>query len=372
MLQDHWWPEVGGGPNHVRDLSESIEQAGHEVDVYTRALRSGGELYDSREQLGEDIDVVRRGPTTEFHNPIGRITTTLSIVPWSSLSKYDIIHTHTFLPAVSGKLASLISGTPVVLTVHGTAIPSGVGLSNSGIRNKIEREIEKVLLLRLNYNYVISVNQEHLDLLSPKHKNIEYIPNGVDIDRFQTDGKDSGYVLYLGRLAREKRVGDLISAFCEIANEHEDLELVIVGDGPERENLEQAARETPFAGRIQFKGRVPDKEIPEYYSRASVFVLPSIWEGHPLTLLEAWASKTPVVTTNVEGIREFVKHERNGYLVEPKSPDEIAEGIRFLIENQNLKEQIIEKAYSEVVQEFSWESAAQETIRVYREIIDGY
>ncbi|MBP1691214.1 MAG: glycosyltransferase [Bacteroidetes bacterium] len=153
-------------------------------------------------------------------------------------------------------------------------------------------------------------------------KKIVVIPNYVDTERF-SPAPVSAYrwdVLFVGRLVPQKNIAALLDALAPLP-----LRLGIVGQGP----LEAQLREHPASqmGKVDWLGRVPSQQLVEYFRSSRVFVLPSLFEGHPKTLLEAMASGVPVVGTNVPGIANVVIHEHNGLLCPPTS-----EGIRFAVQ----------------------------------------
>lgn len=370
MIQDDWWPRTGGGPVHVKELAVALAEGfSYEVDIYTRALRQDGERFESRETYADGAVVVHRlGPCTEYWNPVGRSASLLGPLLPVLRDEYDIVHGHTFLPALSTRLAGAVGDIPTVFTVHGTALTSGVGRDTSAL-SRVKRVAERQFVLGFDYDEVISVNREHLDLLKGNHESVTYIPNGVDIERFATDTKRvPGRILFLGRLAPKKRVSDLIRAYDQIATEYPESELVIVGVGPEKDSLEAEVRRRGLVDEVSFEGRVPDDMIPTYYGSASVFVLPSVWEGHPLTLLEAWAAELPVIATNVEGIREFVDHEQTGYLVEPEEPTELADALRTVLDDPERAAQWGKSGRDLVAKQYTWAGAAQRVDELYRRI----
>ncbi|WP_321112073.1 glycosyltransferase family 4 protein [Halorussus salinisoli] len=369
MIQDDWWPRTGGGPVHVKELAIALAKH-HDctVDIYTRALEKDGEQYTDTEQYQSgQVTVNRLGPCTEYWDAIGRMSTMITLIPQLLHGDYDVIHGHTFLPAVPTRVSGLLSGVPTVFTVHGTALTSGVGRDESVLAS-VKRRIEKQFVLGFDYDTVISVNHEHVDLLETDHEDVRAIPNGVDLDRFAVEAGRTQDVLFLGRLAPKKRVTDLITAFARVADEFPDSTLRIVGTGPKREALEKQVGNLGLSDRISFEGRVSDEMIPQYYASAGVFVLPSVWEGHPLTLLEAWAASTPVIASSVEGIEEFVDHDETGYLVPPKSPDELASAIRLALEDVDRAREWGQNARELVEEQYSWEGMADRTYDLYQDL----
>ncbi|WP_458208921.1 glycosyltransferase family 4 protein [Haladaptatus sp. NG-SE-30] len=371
MIQDDWWPRTGGGPVHVRELAISLaEQYGHNIDIYTRALRQDGRSHTDSETYADGlVSVTRLKPCTEYWNAFGRVTSLVTPLPALLAKDYDIIHGHTFLPAVPTRFGSMLSDAATVFTVHGTAITSGVGHDTS-LLGDLKLQIERQFVLEFDYDHVISVNTEHLDLLADHHSNLSPVPNGVDLDRFDVATESEDEILFLGRLAPKKRVSDLIDAFALIAADFPKTELVIVGTGPLEEELKTQAAQYDVANRIRFEGRVSDDAIPHHYRQARLFVLPSVWEGHPLTLLEAWAAELPVITSDVEGIAEFVEHEETGYLVPPKSPEKLADALRYSLSNPEVASEWATNAYELAKAEYSWDGVAARTNEIYERITD--
>jgi len=268
---------------------------------------------------------------------------------------------------LSGKL----SGSKSVLTVHGTALNSGTGVVNSPIKNKINRFFEKLFVLRFNYDGVISVNRNNMDLLKANHRSVEHISNGINTSQFspKATADDTDHVLFIGRLAQKKRVEDLLKAFETLSESTDDVRLIIAGSGPEEEKLKKLKQELNLGSGVEFAGRVSDEKVIELYAKADVFVLPSVWEGHPITLLEAWGSETPVVTTKVEGIQEYVTHRKNGYLVSAKSPEELAEGIQYALDNKDETTEWAAAAKELVERKYTWAGIADETLGYYRSLL---
>lgn len=375
MLQDQWWPRTGGGAVHVRDLSIALARhCGHTVDIYTRAyVDDGGTTHRGTETYAHGaVTVYRTGPVTAFYNPVGRLLSTVTPIPTLTRRDYDVIHGHTFTPSITTKLGAAVARVPSVFTVHGTAIPSGVGYAE-GTGSGVKRWLERLLVLHADFNHVVSVNEEHIELLREYHDSVSYIPNGVDLDRFtadRTSGQNKSFtVLFLGRLAPKKRVSDLIDALSYL-DDTTDVELIIVGNGPLRDDLETLATEREVADLVSFEGRVSDDVIPDYYADADLFVLPSVWEGHPLTLLEAWAASLPVVTTAVEGIREFVDHCETGYLVDAERPEQLAEAIEYVRTHPDEARAWGENGRSRVASHYTWRAVAERTESLYHSLVE--
>jgi len=370
MIQDEWWPRIGGGPIHVKQLAIALARHHNcEVDIYTRALKEDGETYSDTEHFESGkVTINRVGSARKYWDPLGRFQSLWTPLPGLLKGDYDIVHGHTYLPAIPTRISGALSDSTTVFTVHGTALTISVGRDET-ILARPKRVAEKVLVQRFNYDSAITVNKKHISLLENHHDDVYFIPNGVDIDRFTSESATSKDVLFVGRLAPAKRVTDLIAGFAKIEDQFPTSKLRIVGDGPKKDTLVEQAISLGIEDQVIFEGSVPRDRIPDILAKAGVFVLPSVREGHPLTLLEAWASGTPVIATEVEGIKEFVDHMESGYLISPKSPDELAEALKFVFNNPIETEKWASMGHDLVVNKYSWEEVAKKTYEVYKRAI---
>jgi glycosyltransferase involved in cell wall biosynthesis len=181
---------------------------------------------------------------------------------------------------------------------------------------------------------------------------------------------DDRLIISIGRLSKEKAHGDLIEAFRLLGttNPNSGCRLVIVGDGPERAGLEEAARASGQNDRITFAGQVSN--VQPFYAAADVFVLPSLSEGSPNVLLEAMAAEVPIVATAVGGVTEIVADEESSLLVPPKNPPALAAAIDRVLQDSALAQRLTTVASALAAREHSPEAYARSLISLYREVIE--
>lgn len=206
------------------------------------------------------------------------------------------------------------------------------------------------------------------------HEKCRVIPGGVNIQKFvysqsgerQVDRelklRGKPVVLFAGKLTKYKGVEYLISAARKIHGE-----VVILGDGPERERLREKAEKMNLTN-IHFVGHLGAgiKKLIPYYSRADVFVAPSVWdEPLGLVILESMACQTPVVVTRKGGIPLAVKDGYNGFFVRPRNSSEIVQKVNKLLDNEQLLYKMGQNARKSVEQKFSWEKIAARFERMY-------
>ncbi len=172
--------------------------------------------------------------------------------------------------------------------------------------------------------------------------NVHFTPNGIDKDNFSIDREsalkylklvDKPMVLYVGTLIDRKDVITLVKSMQGV-----DALLVIVGDGEQRVELEQTAKQLSVES--LFVGEVAPSEIPYWMAAATVFVLPSLYEGRPNVLIEALAAGKACIATNIKGTRELIHDGESGFLIEPKDIVSLHEKIILLLENEELRTKI--------------------------------
>jgi 1,2-diacylglycerol 3-alpha-glucosyltransferase len=174
---------------------------------------------------------------------------------------------------------------------------------------------------------------------------VSVIPTGIDLTPYKSaDGEivrdrlgweDDRVMVSVGRLAPEKNCSALIEAASYVLPEHPEFRVVIIGDGPDRENLEEYTRELGVEDRVEFTGKVPFEEIPSYLKAADFFGFSSFTETQGLVSLEALAAGLPVVAINATGTRDVVEDGKTGILTENSSKG-LAEGIRRMLEDDDL------------------------------------
>jgi glycosyltransferase involved in cell wall biosynthesis len=176
--------------------------------------------------------------------------------------------------------------------------------------------------------------------------------------------KGKKVVLFSGKLTPQKGVFYLIEAAQNIKGD-----IYIIGDGPERKNLEDLVYKFKLHN-VHFLGYMGDdkkEELEEFYYRADVFVAPSVWdEPLGLVILEAMAAKTPIIATRKGGIPIAVKNGVNGFLIRPKSSRQIAEACNRLLENDELRKRMGDASRETVQKKFTWKKIAQTYIRIYK------
>ena len=289
--------------------------------------------------------------------------------------KIDVVHSHWIIPSgLVGGIVRKIFGKPHITTAHAGDVFT---IRNSKILSKIGsvvfRNSDKVTANSIYTKNVI------LSIENTIKKNVEIIPMGVDTSRFNpnkaSDLRNSFSAEYLvlsvGRLVDKKGIKYLIMAMENVVKEFPSAKLIIGGSGPEREKLEQLSEGLNLQENVIFVGYIKNSDLPTYYASSDIFVLPSIetkggdTEGLGVVLLEAMACGTPVIGSDMGGITDIIKDERNGFLTRPKNPEDIAEKIIRLLSDGGSRQKFSEEGLKTVQEKFSWNIVTGKFVEVY-------
>ena len=280
-----------------------------------------------------------------------------------------VFHAHLpwALRCTPGLVAAALAGAPAVIATQ--QLYEGITSS---------RRILRQWLVGLGVDRYIAVSEEMARKLSatrlfPKRK-IEIIRNSVDLRRFSTergDGlrKDLGIdsnrpiVLTLARLDPQKGLYELLDAAVRVPS----AIFVVAGEGPERERLENRARSLGISGRVHFLGHRED--VPELLAASDVFVLPSLFEGLPLSVLEAMAAGKPVIATAIGGTREAVRDGETGLLVPPHDAAALADAIRSVSSDPPLAARLGAAGQERARREFSAERMVRQVEQLYDTVL---
>lgn len=212
----------------------------------------------------------------------------------------------------------------------------------------------------------LGVHPEKIAILSP---GIDI--GNLDIKRKNFINKKTGFnILFVGHCFPRKGIKYLIEAINELDQYHFTLDIVgDTGKDPKYyDSLVSFIVKNGLTNKVNFYGRVNQERLSEFYSNADIFILPSLWEGFGIVLLEAMYFKLPIIASSVAAIPELVKDGENGLLVPPQNPNSLALAIKKLIENPGLRKSMGENAYKKVINSYSWQSAGEKFYQILREI----
>ena len=282
--------------------------------------------------------------------------------------KIDLIHAHWIIPQglIAIIASALVRKHPATLiTAHGADVFTRQGTLTSALK--------RFVLNRCDHLTVVSKGMaEAVKELKPEC-NIDIIPMGTNLTHTFTpdDSKRTKpQLVFVGRLVEKKGVKYLIDAFQQLNSRYPDLELIIVGHGPEKESLQEYAHTLGISQNVQFTGGLPQEEIPAYLQQSSVAVFPFIQavdgdqEGFGLVLVESMGCGCATLTTDLPAVRDIINDRVTGLFIEEKNSNEIATRVSELLENDVLREKLSENGRNYVVSNFDWSVITKSYIRV--------
>jgi glycosyltransferase involved in cell wall biosynthesis len=345
--------EFGGSEKVILSLLDNINTELFDVVpiIYTRSDQTNNRFISRLEQMKKKYYFISVNKYKfKYLNPIINIVETYNIL---KTNQFDLLHTHGYRADVLGSITGKITGLSLISTCHGFIAND----TNLTLYNMIDR-----IILR-SFNKIITVSkgikddliksgihESHITVLQNAvsgHYSNELFSQNRQSKRklLKIDGKD--FVIgYVGRLSEEKGIKYLIEAGSLLLNESMPIRLLIIGEGPQKKEMEGLVKKANIGDNITFVGF--QSEIEEWLPAMDVFVLPSLTEGTPMSLLEAMAYGIPVVASAVGGVPQVIDSEQNGILVPPGKPQDIKDAIRFLYMNEDLRKSFSSEAQNKI------------------------
>jgi len=358
----------GGVETHVEELSRALLDIGHEVEIFTAT--------STRKSIGH-VSVKSFIPYFENKDLSGLFS--LPLISMKIDRGLDLLHAH--IPyCLAGAVIKRISKIPYVFTIHGTGLPH----DEISFYEKCRATLANLILRfgTMGSDAIITVSN-YTKILVKKYFNAEsaVMPNGVNSQLFNPDIDFEGieekynlnadrYILYVGRLVPLKGLDYLLQAAANLVRQF-DVQFLIVGSGPEKENLSHLAKRFGLSGCIKMLGKVTQEELLKLYSLSSAFVLPHPKEFFGVVLLEAMSCAKPVIGVDAGGVPEIIKDKENGLLVKPQDPTSLTYAIRFILENQKKARSMGEKGREIVEKEYDWRVVARRISLIYNKVLDN-
>lgn len=300
----------------------------------------------------------------------------------------DIVHSQSDMPDFLVSAGEV--SRPTVTTVHSTlerhyrTIRKSAAMS-SGLSSRESMKLTLGPLMTAienayytnDRNYISVSEWGRRELAAEKGidlRKIRAIHNGVDTEKYHPTLRErptealcnlrdlgSPIVLFLARLEMRKGITQFLRAIPRIRR-NTGAHFIIAGSG----HIPSPLRDTEGC---TYLGQIPHAETPYLYALSDIFVLPSLSENLPISILEAMASEVAVVATRICGIPEIIDHEKNGLLIRPNSADDIAEAVERLAESEDYRKSIARNGRSTVVERFQWKETIKKTVKYYEDIL---
>jgi glycosyltransferase involved in cell wall biosynthesis len=359
---------LGGGQIHLLTLCRGLDKTRIEASV---CARGGGPLEEEIRREGIRFLPVSFGKKTGWKSA-GEIARVLAI------EKFDIVHTHGGVAGFFGRRAAGKAGTPVIIhTLH--------GIHYLHYRNPMLKYLHILLERHFSRKTDAVVFVSDADFAAGRRfrlsagAKMRLIKNGIEVpppptadskraqEEWRTKlGLVPPVVGTVARLHRQKGVEYMLRAAPEILRHRPEAKIVIIGGGPLEKALRLKAAEMGLDRRVQLLGERTDaRTILDLFD---VFVLPSLWEGLSLALLEAAARGKPIIATDIDGTREVIRNGETGILVPPKDPAKLSEAVLRVLGDPGLAAKIGESARREIPALFSLPEMIAKTERMYLEL----
>jgi D-inositol-3-phosphate glycosyltransferase len=407
LISEHGDPaaEIGkdaaGGQNvYVRQVGEALAKLGWQVDMFTRKsspydativqhaphcrtirLTAGPEAYIPRDELfqymPEFVEALQKFQQKEGTN-------------------YPLAHTNYWMSGWVGMELQRRQNIQLIHTYHSLGAVKYQSVSDIPAIAQTRLDVEKQILEQAHCVVATSPQElDDLETLVSRIGKIDVIPCGTDVSTFRPISKADArkqlgisakekVVLYVGRFDKRKGIETLVRATAELRSQLEQgeeidpqhLKLLIVGgsdpqeaDGAERRRIEEIVSELDLAANTDFVGMVGHDRLALYYTAADVCAIPSHYEPFGLVAIEAMACGTPVVASNVGGLKFTVISEETGLLVPPQNVSEFARAIGRILTDEVWARKIRRQASTRVQENFSWTGVAIQLSDLYRQLL---
>jgi len=355
--------------DYLVELSMRQVKMGHKVDVLTWNKAK----HCSEEIVGDGFTIHRlSGVNFSIDGAITDYPYLPSLPNKIAQLKPEIIHaeSHLFLTTVQAVKKAKKLGIPSVVTLH------GVMAKRSTVVNLVQYAYLRTLGLWIfkNVDRVICLTrsdaQEIVRFGCPSDK-IRVIPNAIDANRFRPrKGCQENLVVWVGRFVPEKGLNYLIEAAKIVVKKFKNVEFILVGYGPLKTNIMKLAYSSGLLNNaVRFAGPFNRDRVADVLGTASVFVLPSLKEGLPLSLLEAMACGVPVVGSDIPGINDVITHGKNGLLVSARNPEALADTVLTLLNDEDFRRRLGRNARRLIMEKYSWDMVINKMEKVYNEAI---
>lgn len=381
-------PSLGGLGRQAQLLTERLAAEGLNIFVIARCMKGMPQaVYSPVVTIYRTWSVrpyLHNFEEVRLINILVSLTFSISctLLLFRKRKEYDIVHFHgASLPLFFNLPLLKIFGKKVIAKVAAAKVGTEAGSLHGryfGLGNLLIRLLNKI-------DIFVATTSEIEDGLKKdgfSSSRIVRIPNFVDFTLFMPTSADIKWqkkmrmglgnnkvVTFSGRFIQRKGISFLMGAWKEVVNNFPEAKLLLLGDGPLLEEMKRMARELGIASSVDFRGHV--NQIADFLHATDIFVLPSLQEGLPNSLLEAMACGLPVVATRIGGVTDIVKNGESGILVKPGDSKDLAQGILRLLKDDEFAAYIASNAYKTIKNSYSIDSIAPRYIELYKQLLKG-
>ena len=375
---------MGGPALHVAYLTEGLRKLGYETTLVAGSLARGE---DSMAFVADahGVEIVHIDELGREISPLRDLVATIRLARLIRKERPQILHTHTAKAGTVGRVAALLAGSrrpPIVVhTFHGHVLRGYFG----PFRSLLFRLLERWLASRTTALIAVSpqVRDDLVGLGVAPRERFVVIRLGIELGE-RVSGEQNGRaesrrylgipddrfaVGWIGRMTAVKRTDDVLVAFKRLRDSGVDAMLCMVGDGPDRVQLERRAHDLGIMRHVLFLGY--QEEVASFYAAFDTLVLPSSNEGTPVSAIEALAAGRPVVATRVGGVPDVVRDGEDGFLVETGETNELAERLERLARDPELRERMGRQGRERVLPRYAVERLVEDIDELYRSLLNA-
>jgi glycosyltransferase involved in cell wall biosynthesis len=367
LLINYELPPIGGGAgNATLQIARALVTLGHEPTILTAAYKNRSEPAIIDGVRIHPIPALRQKPDqSNLMEMAAFVLSALARAPGIARS-LGVEVTIVFFTIPCGPIALKLKKKmhiPYAISMQGGDVPHLVPQLETMhfLLARLRRKVMRESVASVANSFGLKQLSEKTDPI-----NIKVIPNGIDSTFFSPLPKDtvraSGpfKILFAGRFQEQKNIPALLYAARHlIIILRRNIELHLIGDGPQKNKLIKAAEASGIAHSLRWHGWLDKSRLRDIYRSSDCFVNPSFYEGMPNTVLEAMACGLPVIASNVIGNQELVIHEKTGYLFPVREETLLAESLRMLVDDRTLAAEYGQNGRKRAVECFSWERTAQ-------------
>jgi glycosyltransferase involved in cell wall biosynthesis len=354
--------QIGGGESHLLSLVENLDKSRFEPVVLSF---TDGPMVDRLKQMGIQTEVIY----TEKPFDISKWKKVKQFIQSNHIS---LVHAHGTRANSNVFWATRKLKLPLVYTIHGWSFHD----DQQPLIRKIRVMGEQLLTNRSDVNISVSASNQQTGKRYFSHFNSVVINNGIDQKKFDPTrnfknvrqelniAPDTTLVLFVARFIHQKQPLKLIEAFAQAQQQNPKLQLLMVGDGDQKPTALQLVKDLHIENKVIFEPFRQD--VPDVLAAADIFVLPSLWEGLPIGLLEAMAMGKAIIGTQVDGTSEVIRHNENGLLI---ATDDLAgnlsQALLAMASNANLRQQLGNAAQQTISETYSAANMTKEIEAIY-------
>lgn len=381
LLSQFFSTTKGGGEYIFKTIAKVMVENNHKIWVITNNVK--GEIYEE----SENLKIIKINPTLEYKGGIP--PTFLDNIRYVINAfqkgrkiirneKIDVIHSNNFSPAIAGSLISYFTKIPHITTIHDIfsfydkefwkkwAEQTKVSYTNARLVPFFEKQMMK---LKIDCIHTVSdATKNDIQKIGTK-KLVHTIPNCIQDEKQVIIKPNTNQFVYLGRLVFYKNVEIILQAFKIVSKEFPEAILVIAGDGPHKESLQELSKKLGINDNITFSGYVTPQQKAKLLAESNALLFPSTIEGFGLVILESFQQKRPVLVSDISPMSDIVDNNKTGLVINPLDEKKWADAIIELIKNPQ-KSEIMGKNGNEILKvRYNQELFYEKLVKMYNDVL---